>query len=166
MSLNDLINLDQFTALTLAATAEEVLVHGELQNTDKTCPECGKEALKPHQYYERRVRHLPVMERPTYLAFERKDWICECGRVFLERLDFQDLKSQYTCAYEGYLYKQCIHMPIETVAKREQLHWDVVARIFKKNSLQERAGTRQSRCWKLNHTALGRDFNEERVWAV
>lgn len=133
MSLNDLLNLDQFNALTLEVTESgEVYIHGELQNTDKTCPSCAKEATKPHQYYEKRVRHLPVMEKPTYLVFERKDWICECGKVFLERLAFQDLKSQYTRAYEAYLYTQCTHMPTNTVAQREQLHWDVVDRIFKK----------------------------------
>ena len=167
MSLNDLINLDQFAALNLEVTGEgEVLIHGELKNTDKTCPECRREALKPHQYYERRVRYLPMRSQATYLVFERKDWICSCGKVFLERINFQDLRSQYTCAYEQYIYQQCKDMPIDTVAQREQLHWDVVARIFKKNSLTERADTRQSRCWKLNHASFGRDIDEKRLRPV
>jgi transposase len=98
MSLNDVLKLDQFTALNLEMNPEgEVLIHGELQNTDKSCPSCGEDATKPHQTYEKRVRHLPVMDKPTYLCFERKDWICSCGKVFLERLNFQDLKSQATC---------------------------------------------------------------------
>jgi transposase len=156
MSLNELINLAQFTALNLEMTEEgEVHIHGELHNTDKTCPSCGKTATTPHQYYEKRVRHLPMLDKPTYLVFERKDWICDCKKVFLERLDFQDLKSQYTRAYEEYVYKECKNMPTNTVAEEEQLHWDVVARIFKKGSQNERKGTRQSRCWKLNHAAFG-----------
>lgn len=147
MSLNDLLKLDQMNALSLEVTGEgEVLIHGELIETDKTCPKCKREAHKPHQYYEKRVRHLPMMNQPTYLVFERKDWICRCGKVFLERLRFQELKSQYTKAYEEYIYKECQKMPTETVAQQEGLHWDTVARIFKKGSLEERRSHKRTRC--------------------
>lgn len=147
MSLNDLVNLDQFTALTLEVTGEgEVQIHGELKDTDKTCPACGKEANKPHQYYEKRVRHRPMMDKPTYLVFERKDWICECGKVFLERLSFQDLGSKNTQAYEKYIFRQCRYTPTDTVAKEEGLHWDTVAKIFKKGSLSERRSAQAGGC--------------------
>lgn len=138
MSLNDILKLRQFNAITSVVENGEVLIHGELRETDKTCPACGKDTRKPHQYYEKRVRHLPFADQPTYLVFERKDYICECGKVFLERLDFQDLRSKYTKAYEAWIYEQCRHMSTQRIAEQEGVHWDVIAGIFKKGSLAER----------------------------
>ena len=133
MSLNDLINLAQFTALNLEVTGEgKVLIYGELKDTDKTCPACGEEAKKPHQYYEKRVRHLSMIGQPTYLVFERKDWICACGKVFLERLSFQELGQKYTHPYAEYIFRQCKDRSTSSVAEQEQLEWHVVAGIFKK----------------------------------
>jgi transposase len=154
MNLNDLIKLDQFNALNIEVTsADEVLIHGELQNTDKTCPACGKEALKPHQYYERRVRHLPVMNKATYLVFERKDWICACGKVFIERLNFQDLKSKYTHQYEEMIFSRCKYTPLNLVAEQEGVDWDVVAGIFKKMCPQERRSAKNPRRRNLDLTS-------------
>lgn len=156
MNINDLLKLDQFTALNLEVTSEgDVLIHGELHNTDKTCPRCGKAAQKPHQYYEKRVRHLSMMDKPTYLVFERKDWICSCGKVFLERVDFQDLKRQYTTAYEEYIYRRCRSSSTSEVAEEEKLTWDIVAGIFKKNSHQKRKSANKGRRWEFSHAASG-----------
>lgn len=145
MSLNEILKLRQFNALSLSSEKGEVVIYGELQETDKTCPACGKEAEKPHQYYRKRVRHLPFAEQPTYLVFERKDWICACGKVFLERLEFQDLHSKYTRAYEEYIYRQCRYTPTSQIAEQEDVHWDVVAGIFKKGSLAERRSAKHRR---------------------
>ena len=167
MSLNELINLDQFTALNLEVTGEgDVVIHGELQNTDKTCPRCGKAAQKPHQYYEKRVRHLPMMDKPTYLVFERKDWICSCGKVFLERVNFQDLKRQYTTEYEEYIYKRCRSSSTSEVAEDEKLTWDIVAGIFKKGSGTERRSAHTGRRRKFYDAPSGRDCDEKRVRSV
>jgi transposase len=133
MSLNEILKLRQFNALSVCVEEGNVLIQGELQEIDKTCPACGKEALKPHQYYEKRVRHLSFGGFPTYLVFERKDWICECGKVFLERLEFQDLHSKYTKPYEEYIAELAKKQDMKRVAELEKLSWDIAEAIFKKN---------------------------------
>src|SRR5579884_3589078 len=121
MSLNDVVDLPQFEAREILKEGDEVFIRGELKNTDKTCPACEKEAKKPHQYYEKRVRHVPYGNKPTYLVFERKDWICECGKVFLERLEFQELYSHYTVQYADYLYELGKKQDLKRVAELERL---------------------------------------------
>jgi transposase len=133
MSLNDILKLRQFNALTSDVENGTVLIHGELRETDKTCPKCSKTAVKPHQYYEKRVRHQSFAEQPTYLVFERKDYICECGKVFLERLEFQPLGAKCTKAYEESIYKQVAERDISSVARQEGVSWDIIEGIFKKN---------------------------------
>lgn len=143
MSLTEALKIRQFRAESLEVKEERVLIYGELEDTGKTCPKCGKEAQKPHQYYSKRVRHIPMFEKPTYLVFERKDWRCECGKVFLERLEFQDLRSDYTTGYENYLYELARIMPWNAVARREGIDWDVVERIFKKGGQRPVCFTRR-----------------------
>jgi transposase len=147
MSLNDILNLRQFNALSVCVEHGEVLIHGELQETDKTCPACGKEAQKPHQYYEKRVRHLAFANQPTYLVFERKDWICACGKVFLERLSFQDLRAKCTTAYEEWIYQQVAKQDISAVAAQEGLSWDIVEGIFFKGRQKQAGAFTQSGRW-------------------
>jgi transposase len=132
MSLNEALGIKQFNASHFEVKEGEVLIYGKLEQTGKTCPKCCKEALKPHQYYQKRVRHIPMFNLPTWLVFDRKDWICGCGKVFLERLEFQDLRSDYTRGYEEYLYHLGKHMAWNAVARQEGLNWDTVERIFKK----------------------------------
>ena len=143
IEIDAVIGLLQFKAKRIEKEDGGVYIHGELQDTDKTCPKCGEEALKPHQYYEKKVRHLPFANQPTYLVFERKDWICGCGKVFLERLDFQDLYAHYTVQYEEYVYELGKKQDIKRVAELEKLSWDLAESIFKKNR-SKKAGQAKS----------------------
>lgn len=145
MSINDVLNLRQFLAFSLSVENGVVSISGELQDSDKTCPACGKDAQKPHQYYEKRVRHLSFGGLPTYLVFERKDWICSCGKVFLERLEFQDLGSNYSRAYEEYIYQLACKQDFQSIAKSEGLSWSIVNGIFKKNQPPPRRGIKSQR---------------------
>lgn len=144
MSLNDVIGLPQFEAEQILKEGDEVFIHGKLQNTDKTCPSCGSEALKPHQYYQKKVRHLPFGNLPTYLVFERKDWICGCGKVFLERLDFQELYAHYTVQYADYVYELAKRQDLKRVAELENLSWDLAESLFLKGQ-QKKAGSPESK---------------------
>lgn len=139
MDINELLRVRQFQAFEVRREAGDVDIFGELVDTGKTCPVCGKEAHKTHQYYQKRVRHLSVFEQPTYLCFTHRLLCCPCGKLFLERLDFIDLNRHYTKPYEDYLYELCRGQSLERVAQREGLSWDQVDGIFKKGGLGQRA---------------------------
>jgi len=46
MELNNILKLRQFNGLRLEITEREILLWGELQETGKVCPDCGKEETK------------------------------------------------------------------------------------------------------------------------
>lgn len=131
--MNGMLNIRQFKAFEVASEAGDIEVRGELADTEKACPECGREALKIHQYYRKRVRHLAVFNQPTYLCFTQHLMRCECGKLFLERLDFLDLNRHYTQAYEAHIYELCRGQSLERVSELEGLSWDQVEGIFKKS---------------------------------
>ena len=75
MDTNKILKLRQFKALDLDVENGEVLIYGDLINTDKHCPNCGKEAIKPHQYNKRKVRTTPFNSMPTYLIFTHSAYL-------------------------------------------------------------------------------------------
>ena len=156
MDLNKILQIRQFSASNADFTLEgTVVIYGELQETDKTCPKCGEKAHRPHQYYEKRVRHLPILGNPTYLVFQRKDFICDCGKVFLERLEFQDLKRRCTKAYEEYIYRMARKQDFSSVAESEGVSWDLVEGIFLKGGHTKRVKTQRARRRELEAIACG-----------
>lgn len=133
MELNDILKLRQFNYLSLEVNAREVLLRGELQEAGKACPDCGNEETKPHQYYEKKVRHLSILNQPTYLCFVHTLQRClSCGRCFMEKLDFMRSQRQYTRQYEQHIYELCRGQSISRVAEMERLSRDEVKGILKK----------------------------------
>jgi transposase len=138
MDVNKILKLKQFKAIDLEEENGEVLIIGELQKTDKHCPECNTLAIKPHQYHPKRLRTAPFNEMPTYLVFTHTAYLCNaCGRRFLERAEFFEKQRVYTIAYEEYLWKHCKKQDIENVAKAEGLCWGTVNEIFSKAGEKE-----------------------------
>jgi transposase len=133
MELNKILKIRQFRACEVEERNGEILIFGELQETQKTCPHCNTLAIKPHQYYQKRLRSVPFNAIPTYLVFTHKHYRCNaCGRRFMERTEFFEKQRAYTIAYEEYLYESAKGRDIERVAKQERLNWHTVNNIFLK----------------------------------
>lgn len=133
MDLNILLNIPQFNALEAKQTRGELHIYGKLVETEKTCPDCGKETVKKHQAYQKRVRHLSVCNIPTYLRFEHLLLRClSCSRLFMERVNFADPQRPYTLDYERHVYEMCRGQTIARTAEMEALSWKQAEGIFKK----------------------------------
>jgi transposase len=70
MDINLCLKLLQFNALELTEQEGAIYIEGELKDTVKVCPECGKEEPTIHQYYRKQVRHLSIFGNPAYLVFK------------------------------------------------------------------------------------------------
>jgi len=116
------------------------------------CPKCGKKCSKVKSYTNRTIRDLPISGKKVILELEVRQFECDCGKFFLERLDFVRANQHLTIRYEKYLYKRCKGVDIEYIAKKEELDWGVVDRLFYTYSSKE-IGARSD--WeKVTHIAL------------
>lgn len=154
MDLNEILEIPQFKGIELEKEAGEITIIGELQNTDKSCPDCKKEAVKPHQYYKKRVRTLPLSNKPTYLSFIHTNYLClSCGRTYLERIDFVDRQRQYTKAYEDYVYELARKQDWSRVAELEKLSFDIIQGIFLKEGQEGPSGRSKSRRSRMSQAS-------------
>jgi transposase len=139
MRVDEILKISQFKAKDHSVTNGEVLIFGELQNTDKTCPCCNTFAIKPHQYHQKKLRTLSFNGMPTYLVFIHTAFLCTtCGKRFLERTEFFEKQRVYTIAYEEYVWMLAKKQDITRVAELEELNWHTVNSIFLKGREKEK----------------------------
>jgi len=80
MDLLDLINLPE-TKVTDVTKTKYNEVHITIETTERSteCRLCGKELTTSHGYdRERKLRHLPVFGRPTYIIYFTRLQIAWC----------------------------------------------------------------------------------------
>lgn len=147
MDVNKILKMKQFKAIDLEEENGEVLIFGELKDTEKTCPNCGKEAIKPHQYYKRKVRTVPFFNKPTYLIFTHTAYLCPtCGKRFLERMNFLEKCQRKTVEYVKYIYELAKKQDLTRVTELEKLEWRTVNEIFLKGREKEGNRTKKTSC--------------------
>lgn len=140
MSIDEILEIRQFSTIELKKENEKILIHGKLQDTDKTCPICNTLGIKPHQYHRKELRTVPFNGKPTYLVFIHTAYKCPtCGKRYLERTDFFEKRRIYTIAYEKYICEQAKKQDITRVSELEGLNWHTVNDIFLKG--REKKGT-------------------------
>lgn len=131
MDLNKILMLKQFNAINFDNKDGEILIYGELIETNKTCPVCKTVAIKPHQYHEKKVRTIPFYDMPTYLLFTHTAYLCpKCNKRFLEKVDFFEKSQRHTIAYEEYIWKLAKKQDISRVSELEGLSWNTANEIF------------------------------------
>lgn len=133
MDVNKILKIRQFKAIDLEEENGEVLILGELRETDKSCPDCNTLAIKPHQYHQKKIRTVPFNRKPTYLVFTHTAYLCpSCGRRFLDGLDFLEKCQRKTVEYVDYVYELAKKQDFNRVAELEKIDWDTVNEIFLK----------------------------------
>lgn len=101
------------------------------------CPKCRKKCSKIKSYTNRTIRDLPISGKKVILNLEVRQFECECGNFFLEPFAFVRPNQHLTIRYEEYLYFRCKGVDIKYIAKKEELDWQTVDRLFHTYSSSE-----------------------------
>lgn len=132
MNMNELLEIPQFEAEESEKINNEIIISGEIINTDKTCPICGKESDKVNQYYTRMIRSLPINGKRTYLKFTEKILKCNaCHKTFSEKVNFVEKSKRFTREYQNYIYELSKKQDLRRVAEMEQIDPNTVKVFFK-----------------------------------
>jgi transposase len=130
----------------------ELIITIESTKKGTSCHWCGKRTTKFHGHDDWvEIRHLPVFGRPSYLRYRPKRYRCESceGKpTTTQRLEWHEVGSQNTIAYENHTLLQLVHSTVEDVRIKEQTSYDRVLGVMER---QIDAETDWSR-----YTAIGR----------
>lgn len=126
MDLSELINLPD-TKIINATKEKYNELHIVIETTELStaCRICGKELKKRHGCdKERKVRHLPVFGRPTYIIYKPHRYICEdCDDqpTTTATPSWYKQNSSYTVDYETHILMELVNSTLVDVSVKEQL---------------------------------------------
>jgi transposase len=95
----------------------------------KRCSGCGDQVEAVHDWEERTVRDLPILDADTWLRLQRCRVACpRCGPK-VEQLSWLDRYARVTRRLVESVARLCRELPIKHVAGYFRLHWDTVKAI-------------------------------------
>ena len=109
----------------LQTPGQAVLTLEPLQGSSK-CSGCLKPLAQVHEYVQRTVRDMPLVDRQLRLKVKLHRLVCpDCGKC-LQHVPWLDKYSRLTKRLVEHLQHLCQHMSIKHVAKTLGLHWQTV----------------------------------------
>jgi transposase len=65
-----------------------IRIYIETKPTIQTCPHCGQQTKRIHDYRSQTIKDLPFQLKHTYLVLRKRRYSCSCGKRFLEKYTF------------------------------------------------------------------------------
>jgi transposase len=94
------------------------------------CHRCGREIKDAYDYgREIRLRHLPILDRPTYIFIRPRRYICrDCGGnpTTTQRLGWYDPRCSVTRAYAEHVLRQLVNSTVYDVSQKEKIGYGTV----------------------------------------
>jgi transposase len=104
--LDSLLNLPNVTVFTSSQKLGFILLKLEFLNEGINCPHCQYYTDILHQTRPILVRDLSSCGQGVYLQVPRRQFYCpHCKKSPTERLDFLEMRRNYTIRYEEYIYE-------------------------------------------------------------
>jgi transposase len=73
--------------------------HVEMALKEHTCPSCGLETIKVHDYRVQKIKHLKVFERHSQIFYRKRRYKCGCGKKFPERNSFVERYQRFSIEF-------------------------------------------------------------------
>jgi transposase len=133
VTATELLGLGEFVVewYDIDEAKQETIFYCRIRADYGLCPRCRSVSGDIHQYKRRRVRDMMCFGHTIYLLFDIRRFRCpECHKVFTESLDSITFNQQYTRRFEWMVYQECLSQTIQDVARKLEMNWHTVERIF------------------------------------
>ena len=75
---------------------QRVIMHVSVPKSVQTCPSCGNQTMKVHDYRLQKIKHLKLFERFTTIFYKRRRYVCACKKRFSEKNDFVEKYQRFS----------------------------------------------------------------------
>jgi transposase len=117
-------------------TDDEVHIHVTSTVDGTLCHRCGQEIKEVYDYgREIKLRHLPILDRPTYIFIKPRRYICRDCRgnpTTTQRLSWYEPRCSTTKAYAEHVLKQLVNSTVCDVSRKEKIGYDEVEDIVER----------------------------------
>ena len=85
---NNLLNLEDVFIKKVVHADAFLKVFIETKPSMQTCPCCGNQTKRIHDYRYQIIKDLPFQLKHTYLVLKKRRYACTCGKRFMEKYHF------------------------------------------------------------------------------
>jgi transposase len=107
-------------------------IYLEMPRKIHTCPECGYETDKIHDYRRQKIKDIPAFGKYTYLILRKRRYSCpSCGKRFYETIPFLPRYHRLTNRLSAWIVEEFrkVHS-MKDIADRNNVSGVTAARIF------------------------------------
>ena len=108
----------------------EVHIHVQSTVEGTVCHRCGRKIEEAYDFgREVKLRHLPILDRPTYIFIKPRRYVCrDCAGnpTTTQRLPWYDSRSSVTRAYAEHVLKQLVNSTVYDASQKEKIGYDTV----------------------------------------
>ncbi len=101
----------------------EIHIYVETTELATHCHSCGKKICKSHgSDNERKIRHLPILGKPTYIIYNPNRYLCDdCNRTTTATPPWHKQNSPFSLDYENHVLMELINSTVVDVSVKESL---------------------------------------------
>ena len=129
--INKLLNLKEVKVKNIIHQDNSVDVFIETKAKIHTCPACGSQTKKVHDYRQQIIKDLPLQMKHCNLVLKKRRYQCKCGKRFFEKYDFLAHYQQRSIRLTKYIVNELRNTTtIKEVARRANVSSTTVTRIL------------------------------------
>lgn len=127
----NLLNLEDIFIKKVVHGDHHVRVFIETNPSFQTCPSCGNQTKRIHDYRYQHIKDLPFQMKDTYLVLKKRRYICKCGKTFTEKYPFLPSYQRRTLRLSYKIIDQLRNLvSIKSVAEATNVSVSTVTRLL------------------------------------
>lgn len=125
------MNLEDVFIKKVIHADDYVKIFIETKPSMQTCPCCGNQTKRIHDYRYQMVKDLPLQLKHTYLVLRKRRYACKCGKRFAEKYHFLATYQRRTLRLSYKIVDLLRNLvSIKTVAKMTNVSVNTVTRLL------------------------------------
>lgn len=126
-----LLELPEFEVVKQEIYPTHYVIHVEKIADEERCIYCGFHSSIVHDRRTRKVRDLPVLNKPLFLMVCTKRYRCQnCSEVFSTNFESITAHQHYTNRFREFIYEQVLGTTIQDISRKYKISYSTVERIF------------------------------------
>lgn len=128
---NELLKLKGVKVKKIQDNGQITKIYLESKPKLHTCPACGTETKRIHDYRIQVIKHFPLMYKPVELHLKKRRYACSCGKRFYEDYEFLARYKRLSNHLVKYIINECRdQVAFSTISRKLGVSLPTVIRTF------------------------------------
>lgn len=111
--------------------SRRIILFCHTEGADSVCPRCGSSSgQQVKRYEERKIRDLDISGKEVWLHVRMRQWGCDCGHYYHERLEWADPGKSYSKRQAKFIFLCCARQAFTEVGAIHNMCPKTIERLY------------------------------------